>query len=34
VAVGASLAVVGSWQIATLVDYFRNIFARIPGLFQ
>ena len=33
VAMAAALAVVGSWQIGTLVDYWRNIFARIPGLF-
>lgn len=33
VAMAAALAVVGSWQIGTLVDYFRKIFERIPGLF-
>jgi flagellar biosynthetic protein FliQ len=33
VAMAAALAVVGSWQIGTLVDYWRAIFARIPGLF-
>ena len=34
VAMAAALATVGSWQIATLVDYWRGIFGRIPGLFQ
>jgi len=29
----AALAVVGSWQIGTMVDYWRSICARIPGLF-
>ena len=33
VAMAAALGVVGSWQIGPLVDYWRNIFARIPGLF-
>jgi flagellar biosynthetic protein FliQ len=33
VAMAAALAVVGSWQIGTMVDYWRSIFARIPGLF-
>ena len=33
VAMAAALGVVGSWQIGTLVDYWRGIFARIPGLF-
>jgi flagellar biosynthetic protein FliQ len=33
VAMAATLALVGSWQIGTLVDYWRSIFARIPGLF-
>ncbi|MFM2187499.1 MAG: flagellar biosynthesis protein FliQ [Burkholderiaceae bacterium] len=33
VAMAATLAVVGSWQIGTLLDYWRAIFARIPGLF-
>lgn len=32
-ALGVTLAVVGSWQINTLVDYTREIFMRIPGLF-
>jgi flagellar biosynthetic protein FliQ len=32
-ALGITLAVVGSWQINTLVDYTREIFMRIPGLF-
>ena len=33
VAMAAALAVVGSWQISTFVDYTRKIFERIPGLF-
>ena len=33
VAMAAALAVVGSWQIGTMVDYWLSIFARIPGLF-
>ncbi|MEI7785016.1 MAG: flagellar biosynthesis protein FliQ [Betaproteobacteria bacterium] len=33
VAISVTLAVVGSWQIATLVDYMRTIFMRIPTLF-
>jgi len=28
-----TLAVVGSWQITTLVDYTRSLFQRIPSLF-
>ena len=32
-ALGVTLAVVGSWQINTLVDYTREIFMRIPGLY-
>ena len=32
-ALGLTLALVGSWQLATLVDYTRGIFQRIPGLF-
>ena len=30
---GLTLALVGSWQLATLVDYTRGVFQRIPGLF-
>ncbi len=33
VALGLTLAIVGSWQITTLVDYTREIFMRIPSLF-
>ena len=33
VAISVTLAVVGSWQIATLVDYMRGLFLRIPTLF-
>ncbi len=32
-AVAVTLAVVGSWQITTLVDYTRALFQRIPSLF-
>ena len=32
-AIAVTLAVVGSWQIATLVDYTRALFLRIPTLF-
>jgi flagellar biosynthetic protein FliQ len=32
-AVAITLAVVGGWQLTTLVDYMRSIFQRIPGLF-
>ena len=32
-AMTVTLAVVGGWQIATLVDYTRGIFLRIPSLF-
>ena len=33
VAMAAAIAVVGSWQVGTLVDYTRKVFERIPGLF-
>jgi flagellar biosynthetic protein FliQ len=32
-AMALTLAVVGGWQITTLVDYTRALFMRIPGLF-
>ena len=32
-ALAITLAVVGGWQLTTLVDYTRGIFQRIPGLF-
>ena len=32
-AMALTLAVVGSWQITTLVDYTRALFQRIPTLF-
>ena len=32
-ALGITLAVVGGWQLTTLVDYTRALFQRIPGLF-
>jgi len=28
-----ALVVFGSWQIATMVDFFRRIYERIPALF-
>jgi flagellar biosynthetic protein FliQ len=32
-ALGVTLMVVGGWQIDTLVNYTRELFMRIPGLF-
>ncbi len=32
-AMALTLAVVGGWQISTLVDYTRALFMRIPALF-
>ena len=32
-ALDITLAVVGGWQLTTLVDYTRALFQRIPGLF-
>ena len=32
-AMAITLAVVGGWQLATLVDYTRALFQRRPGLF-
>lgn len=32
-ALAITLAIVGGWQIGVLVDYTREIFQRIPGLF-
>ncbi len=32
-AMAISLALFGSWQLATLVDYTRSLFQRIPALF-
>ena len=32
-AMAIALALVGGWQLTTLVDYTRSIFQRIPGLF-
>ncbi|MFM1923678.1 MAG: Flagellar biosynthetic protein FliQ [Pseudomonadota bacterium] len=31
-ALGLTLALVGGWQIATLVDFARNVFERIPTI--
>ena len=28
-----ALVIFGSWQIATMVDFFRRIYERIPALF-
>jgi flagellar biosynthetic protein FliQ len=33
VAMAVTMALVGGWQIATLVDYMRALFLRIPTLF-
>lgn len=33
VSIGVALAVFGSWQITTLVDFTREVFQRIPSLF-
>lgn len=33
VAMSITLSMVGGWQIATLVDYMRALFQRIPTLF-
>ncbi len=33
IALGASLALFGGWQIAMMVDYTRDIYKRIPALF-
>lgn len=32
-AMALALALFGNWQVATLVDYTRSLFQRIPGLF-
>jgi flagellar biosynthesis protein FliQ len=32
-ALAITLAVVGGWQLATLVDYTRSLYQRIPSLF-
>ena len=32
-AMALALAVTGSWQIATIADFARSIFQRIPALF-
>ena len=32
-AIGITLALVGNWQLVTLIDYTRGIFQRIPTLF-
>jgi flagellar biosynthetic protein FliQ len=32
-ALAVTIAIVGGWQLTTLVDYTRSIFQRIPGLF-
>ena len=32
-AMAIALALLGGWQLTTLVDYTRSIFQRIPGLF-
>jgi flagellar biosynthetic protein FliQ len=32
-AMGATLAIFGSWQLIMLVDYTKDIYKRIPALF-
>lgn len=32
-ALAITLAIVGGWQLSLLVDYTRNLFQRIPALF-
>ena len=32
-AMGATLAIFGSWQLVMLVDYNKDIYKRIPALF-
>jgi flagellar biosynthetic protein FliQ len=32
-AMGATLAIFGSWQLVMLVDYTKDIYKRIPALF-
>ena len=32
-AIASALAIAGSWQLATIVDFARGIFQRIPALF-
>ena len=32
-AVGLTMAIAGGWMINTMVDYTKNVFTRIPGLF-
>ena len=32
-AMGATLAIFGSWQLILLVDYTKDIYKRIPALF-
>ena len=32
-ALAITIAIVGGWQLTTLVDYTRSIFQRIPSLF-
>lgn len=32
-ALAITLAIVGGWQLGLLVDYTRNLFQRIPALF-
>ena len=33
IALGLALLLFGSWQLVTLIDFTRNIFQRIPALF-
>jgi flagellar biosynthetic protein FliQ len=33
VAIGIALSIFGGWQIATIVEFTRSVFQRIPALF-
>ena len=33
IAAALAIAVVGAWQLTTLVDFMKSIFTRIPSLF-
>lgn len=33
IAAALAIAVVGAWQLTTLVDFMKSIFSRIPSLF-
>ena len=33
IAVGGAIVIFGNWQLGVLMDYLREIYQRIPGLF-